>query len=85
MIKKEKEKKIVLENLTTIGRNMVDEDLSESKEQSIKDFVEEKVKMTPHKIFNKRKGRIWLGQIKSQAGKRCLPLCQRVGKELRRA
>jgi len=61
-IKKEKEKKIVLENLTTIGRDMVDEDLSESKEQSIKDFVEEKVEMTPHKT--KRKEREGYGWVK---------------------
>jgi hypothetical protein len=58
---------------------MVDRDLSKGKEQNVKDLVEEEVEMIPCKT-KKRRGRIWLGQIKSQPGKRSLPLCEGVGK-----
>jgi hypothetical protein len=51
--KKEKEKEIVLENLTIIGRDMMEGDLSKGKEQSVKYLMEEEVEMTPCKTKKK--------------------------------
>jgi hypothetical protein len=61
--KKEKEKEIVLENLTTIRRDMMERDLSERKEQSVKDLMEEEVKMTLRKT-KKKKGKDMVGSNK---------------------
>jgi hypothetical protein len=38
---------VILEELTTKGKAMVDKDLSKGKQQSLKDRVEEEVKRTP--------------------------------------
>jgi len=59
---------------------MVDRNLSTIKEQSlVKDLMEEK--MTPYKA-KKKKGKVWLGQIKSKPKRILLPLYQIVGEEL---
>ncbi len=64
--KKEKEKKAII---TTIGRDMVDGDLFEENEQSIRDLVEEEVKMTPRKT-KKKKGKDVVGLNKVLACKK---------------
>ncbi len=53
--KKKKEKETVFEELITIGRDMVDKDLSTNKEQNLRDFMEDE--MIPHCKMKKKKGK----------------------------
>ncbi len=78
--KKEKEKYVTFEELTAIGKPMVEGDMFEEETQSLKDLMEEEIAMTPLHKNIKKKGKDGVGPNKASTQEKTpSPIAQKKG------